>query len=69
MTATEQAKAYLATLAPHVRDRKAASVIRELVEENDRQRDLLSRAMVAIGTASIGKPLTYVEEDIRRVLE
>ena len=41
MTATDRAKAYLAQLAPHIKGREAAEVIRELIEENDRQRDLI----------------------------
>lgn len=45
MTATDKAKAYLKQLAPHVRDREAASVIRDLIAENDGQRDMIIRAI------------------------
>ena len=58
MSATAKAKAYLSTLSPHVRDRKAASVIRELVAEiesrdelealSDKLSDLLRRTAVTL---------------------
>lgn len=70
MTATIRAKAYLEQLAPHVRQREAARVIRELIAEVDALRierlrrrigidedeESLIRAIVAISRAIADSP-------------
>ena len=66
MTATNRAKAYLSQLAPHIKGRKAAEVIRGLIAENDKQCELLRRALVAIDNRA---DAACVKADIRRVLE
>lgn len=66
MSATDKAQEYLKQLSPHIKQREAASVMRDLIAENDRLRELLRRALVVIERADAK---TCLEVEIRRVFE
>ena len=65
MNATDQAKAFLHQLSPHIKQREAARLMRDLISENDRLRELLSRALVVIERADVR---TCLEVEIRKAL-
>lgn len=48
MSATSKAKAHLKQLSPHLMYRRSAKLIQALIEENEKQRELLQRALVQL---------------------